>query len=219
MEKTYNDVLYKLSNGRWTADCCQNMNIVELDIPAYIDGHPVVSISDFAFQSCMSLKRVQIPETVNEIGFLAFAHCPNLTKFFSKSECLTVGPSGFLKCSSLKSFHTTGTILIKGNAFSGCTELCHVEGCITSLDKWAFNQCNSLRTLHFGKTIKYFSMLGVMYAGIQELWFDGDIPEIQDNPDMEVLQQFLWVGDPDSNVMELVHLGFRVITKQDKTTL
>ena len=51
----------------------------ELIIPAHIDGRPVTSIGDSAFDECKNLTSITIPDSVTFIGAGAFKRCTSLT--------------------------------------------------------------------------------------------------------------------------------------------
>ena len=50
----------------------------EVEIPAQIEGTPVLAIGRKAFLSKKNLRKVTVPETVVEVGDWAFAYCDNL---------------------------------------------------------------------------------------------------------------------------------------------
>jgi len=50
-----------------------------VSIPSTINGLPVTIIDERAFESCLSLTSVTIPNSVLFIGISAFQSCPNLT--------------------------------------------------------------------------------------------------------------------------------------------
>lgn len=49
-------------------------------IPSYIGGIPVTRIEGLAFNGLESLTDVTIPESIREVGDMAFLQCPNLTR-------------------------------------------------------------------------------------------------------------------------------------------
>lgn len=51
----------------------------DIYIPDSLDGYPVVCIDDYAFENCIGLKSVYIPNSVMSIGYAAFSACYNLS--------------------------------------------------------------------------------------------------------------------------------------------
>lgn len=92
-----------------------------VNIPSRIDGLPVTTIGDWAFQSCESMKSIQIPNSVTSIGNWAFFNCASLTSIQIPSSVTTIGERAFADCASLKSVHISNpnTVIDKG-AFNGC---------------------------------------------------------------------------------------------------
>ena len=82
----------------------------EVEIPAQIEGTPVLAIGRKAFLSKKNLRKVTVPETVVEVGDWAFAYCDNLhtvrflaTKAGSREEAkLRFGKAVFLECHKLR---------------------------------------------------------------------------------------------------------------------
>lgn len=46
--------------------------VKEINIPEFIDGYPVTSIGDGAFLTNFHLKRITIPNSVNNVGYAVF---------------------------------------------------------------------------------------------------------------------------------------------------
>ncbi len=68
-----------LSSAIITGLTDRGRQLSSVTIPESIDGYPVSSIGDNAFQGCSNLTDVSIPQTVTEIGDNAFDGCSNLT--------------------------------------------------------------------------------------------------------------------------------------------
>lgn len=76
----------------------------EVEIPAQIEGMPVLAIGRKAFLSKKNLRKVTVPETVAEVGDWAFAYCDHLhtVRFVQETTELRFGKAVFLECSSLR---------------------------------------------------------------------------------------------------------------------
>lgn len=98
----------------------------ELVIPNDIEGIPVTSIYDSAFEGNTNLISVTIADNVHYISNLAFKGCTALreVKFSENSQLTAIYPEAFMGCSSLVSFT--------------------VPKNVTSIDLAAFLDCNKL---------------------------------------------------------------------------
>ena len=74
----------------------------KIDIPGYIGGKPVIAIERKAFLSCKSIRRITLPNTIEEIGDWAFAHAEHLKMITVPYHALTRGKELFLGCVRLK---------------------------------------------------------------------------------------------------------------------
>lgn len=117
------------------------------NIPAQIDGTPVVAIGERAFQNETRVTDIVIPDSVTEIGSYAFKNCTNLTSITMGDQVTAIGGEAFYGCKSLTGFTVpAGVTEIRGNTFQDCTGLTSVtlhEG-ITAIHAYAFNNCSSL---------------------------------------------------------------------------
>lgn len=179
--------------GMSSFDGCNG--ITELTIP---DG--VLIIYDYAFDNCINLRSVKIPESLTKINS-AFNGCTSLEHVELPSEMEWVG--GFSGCTSLKKITLPKTGKLSSGAFKDCTALESVsvpsgttslnstfEGCtslksvilpdtLTSISKSSFLNCSSLESITIPKGVTELNdaafkncpkLLTVNFAGTAEEW-------------------------------------------------
>lgn len=120
-------------------------NLLEyIDIPK-----DVTRISDFAFFAS-SIKAVNIPSGVTEIGMCSFAFCNSLTKLTISSSVKTIGMASFSGCSALTECSLPyGVTFIDDMAFDSCSSLktITIPASVTHIGYGALSNCPSLETL------------------------------------------------------------------------
>ncbi len=97
-----------------------------VEIPAEIDGYPVVAIGDGAFYNLSSIEEAVIPEGVIEIGKRAFESCKNLQTITVAGTVKRIGSNAFNGCISLKDFTISGSSALNyvgDNVFQSCRSL------------------------------------------------------------------------------------------------
>ena len=136
-------------------------------------------ICDKAFDLCLSLHTVEIPNSVRIIGIDAFCSCAfknvllpesvciiksgafrNCIKMESitlspKMKCVDVGV--FSWCSTLKSISIpTSVTQIKHHAFANCTSLRYIliPNSVTEIEHGSFERCSSLLTAYIPNSVK-----------------------------------------------------------------
>lgn len=108
-----------------------------VDIPATIDGKPVTSIGEFAFQQCSGITSINIPNSVTSIGVNVFYGCIGLTG-------ITVDSSNTSYCSeSGVLFNKDKTTLIYYPLWK--TGSYTIPDGVTVIEQYAF-YCNSKLT-------------------------------------------------------------------------
>jgi hypothetical protein len=140
-----------------------------VNIPAVIDGSPVVTIGAWAFDGCTSLTSISIPSSVTAIGNWAFWGCNSLTSIsvdalntrysaangilFSKDgKTLVRYPEGKV----YSSYTIPSSVTAIGYAaFSGCNSLSSISipSSVTTIGNWAFSGCNSLTSISIPSSV------------------------------------------------------------------
>ncbi len=125
-----------------------------LDIPAEIDGKPVLGIAKAAFQNNSDLISVSLPESLKTAGEGAFSGCPNLRQI-DLSAAMRVAelpPSFASYCTSLAGviFHPDHHPVVGDSAFQGCKQLDEVR-LSSNVGISAFSGCTGLKSAVLGE--------------------------------------------------------------------
>lgn len=156
-----------------------NPDVVSADIPIGAD-----SVKQSMFCGCSSLKKAEIPSTVEEIGNYAFYECKELRDSLdlNKTKLHTIGVSSFEGCKSITKMHFPSTmrkfgaaccsgmegmteliidecddtVVIEDHAFRGCKGLTDVRlpDKVISVGVSAFRDCDGLKTLSVPASVK-----------------------------------------------------------------
>ena len=131
----------------------------------------VTKIGKAAFQNC-GFSSINIPATVKETDYRAFAGCHSMQKATISVE--TVGEQTFYSCDALTEVEFTSEVkTIGGGAFHSCTALAEIKipDNVTSIGDGIFTGCRALKKAVFeGGTVKK-STLG--NPALQELIISG----------------------------------------------
>ena len=92
----YLGFIYEIENGQVTVTGYEGGSLSVI-IPASIEGKPVRSIGEGAFES-LSITSVTIPDTVTSIGWFAFSNCTDLSRVFIPESVTTIGYEAFSGC-------------------------------------------------------------------------------------------------------------------------
>ncbi len=86
---------YTTNGSEATITGCSNNNVTSVNIPEYIDGYKVTRIGEGAFGGYSSLSSVTFPDSVIEIGDLAFYRCLALTAVTLPKNLEILGKQAF----------------------------------------------------------------------------------------------------------------------------
>ena len=178
----------ELSSGQWkyTVDSSLHATITaytgnssSVSIPSYLGEYEVKSIGQGLFQDNTNLRSVIIPESVTEIGNLAFKNCVNLSSVTINATGLKDLSSYFASssCEYYSAFYNTGTntqgmTVTFGNGVTRIPSYlfatgkeksdniyCHIKtlkmsGTITELGESAFKNCYDIKNVTWGTNLK-----------------------------------------------------------------
>lgn len=97
-----------------------------IDLASLSLPESIKSIGKDAFEGCNSLKSIDIPSSVTEIGDTAFRSCESLQSIHLPDGLLTIGEEAFQSCRSLTQITIPKYVQgIKSNTFSECWSLTH----------------------------------------------------------------------------------------------
>ena len=168
-EGTYDVLKYK-NYGDYIeiSDCDEAAD--EVVIPSEIDGVPVTSIGDEAFQECTRLTSITIPDSVISIGISAFKGCLNLTEILvDKNNQYYVSINGVLfnkdktefyaypKMKTEKKYCIPDSVTsIADGAFYGCSNLSSITipNGVKSIEDWAFIGCSGLKSIFIPNSVE-----------------------------------------------------------------
>ena len=108
----------------------------------------VTSIVAAAFDGCLNLVGIIIPNTIEQIDYYAFYGCTNLANVILPNSVTYIGSSAFQDCTGLVNV-TIPNGSIASYMFNGCTNLANVTigGGVTNIEWGIFKGCTSLKEL------------------------------------------------------------------------
>lgn len=201
-------VNYKYKNVSGLQIHSYNGMETNLIIPSYINGEPVISIGDGAFEGknnldslilseglleicdkafnkCSNLTFVNIPTTLQEIGYEAFRDCSNLEVIVIPTSTRHIADYCFYRCHGLKTviINSQKNIKIGFASFSECISLNKITlpEKVGVIDHYCFNKCESLTSITLPKYVdKIGSDIFINCSNLEHVYIDLENPI--DNP-------------------------------------
>ena len=128
------------------------IRLTSVDIP-----NSVTTIGDYAFAySSKKLKNVNIGNSVTTIGYALFEGCTGLTSVEISNSVTTIESYAFYGCTSLASIEIPNSVTTIGSsAFHGCTSLVSIDfpNTVTTIERSTFNGCTSLMGFDFPNSV------------------------------------------------------------------
>ncbi|MBQ2715106.1 MAG: leucine-rich repeat protein, partial [Clostridia bacterium] len=139
--------IFEYSDGVITGLTEYGKTLTEIEIPSSIGDQEIIGIGPNAFNNHTSLERIEIPDSVESIGYCAFASCASLKSVIMGNNVENIGIGAFSFCSALESIEIPNSVKsIGADAFAYCRALKSVvihDGVI-SIGESAFFDCKAL---------------------------------------------------------------------------
>ena len=157
---------------------------VDVRVPEIIGKTPVTAIADSCFSDNKDkdqkeflrtqLRSVEIPDSVVDIGSMAFWYCKGLERVILPKKIKTISRSLFCKCKNLSIDIPSGITEIQDSAFEGCPmKSMTVPASVKAIGETAFGECRgggtqgmpNLESIEVDPASKYFkSVDGVLFS-------------------------------------------------------
>jgi len=126
------------------------LNCPRLKDIVFGDNSLLANIGTDAFQNCIGLVGIEIPDSVTSIGAGSFLGCTSLASIAIGESVTSIGRASFAYCTSLTSITISDSVTSIGDStFAGCTRLTSIAipGSVTSIGYGAFSDCSSLASI------------------------------------------------------------------------
>lgn len=108
------------------------------------------------FQNCSDLEYIELPESIEELGYWTFEDCKSLKEEIKIPSKVQYVPEGcFMDCVSLESVELSNVRDIGGHAFSGCTSLASIiiPDKVELIRAAAFKKCDNLKSVNISSSV------------------------------------------------------------------
>ena len=93
---------YTVNDGKATIERCDPTASGEIIVPSVLGIYPVTSIGAYAFDDCINITSITLPDSVTEILMYAFENCTNLTDIYIPDSVVNIDRDAFSNCPSLR---------------------------------------------------------------------------------------------------------------------
>ncbi len=180
--KTYNGRVYKVTGI--LNECFRNMIIQTVEIP-----ETVKTIGDRAFQGCVYLRSVNLPDGLNYLGMNVFQNCESLTTITIPESLTEIRDRAFQHCKSLLSIKLhDGITKIGRNAFEYCESLEQFTfpAGLTEISQTMLSECYKLKNLYIPEHITSI--------GRSAFWGDKALETVNIPQNIKVLDSTVFYG-------------------------
>ena len=102
-------ITYSITGNTVKITGCDTSISGDYEIPREIGGLPATNIYTLAFQNCIGLTSITIPESVTRISNGAFRGCSGLTEVKMPSSVTQIGTTAFYGCTNIADVYYSGT--------------------------------------------------------------------------------------------------------------
>lgn len=208
---------YEMRGTGWCVIKCGKLLNGVLNIPKSINGMLVTSIAEDVFSGITNLKKVEIPDCLEIIGYNAFKECMNLESvIFYKTDytakCIEINGHAFANCWSLKYFSSSAPLFLYAGVFYKCKKLARLNATVLHCSENTFARCEALETLAFEEDARWQYMPFVGCKNLKTVVFNGNISRstIRNKQLMDALRGITIVVKSDFPQMELAYDGFAI---------
>ena len=154
------------------------------EIKAVVIGEGITSVGGRAFEECVNLTSVQLPDSLKFVSWEGFLGCVNLASVeFPTANPISIGARAFSR-TGLTSLVLPDNVTHLGDyAFSGCTDMISAK-LSSGLGEYTrpglFNGCSSLTSVDFGTGVRFLGQNCFSGAGFTELVLPDTIQTLGD---------------------------------------
>ena len=157
------------------------LNLASVTLP-----NNLTSIGDYAFYACRQLTSIVIPDNVTTIGEAAFAGCLKLASVSLPNNLSTISVSVFSGCALKTVDIPNGVTEIGDEAFSGCSALesVSIPASVTSIGSRVFDTCEILTTVNIAEGSQLESIGSAAFyfcRKLESLVIPDGVSEIEEN--------------------------------------
>ena len=120
-------------------------------------GSRITKLDTDAFSGCTSLEKIELPESLQYLGFYSFSKCSSLTNIRIPDKVTRIAAYTFEDCTKLSDVQIPDSVTeISQGAFSGCSSLTEITlpAGLETISMEAFGDCASLRSIQIPNGVK-----------------------------------------------------------------
>lgn len=171
---TDNAVLYDTTKWVGAFENCTSIKTINLP-------DSVTNIGNEAFYNCSNLTDITIPDGVTSIGYNAFKSCTNLTDITIPSGVTVINDETFYDCSNLTNVTIPdGVTSIGDRAFYNCKNITDINlpDSVTSIGNSAFYICSNLTNINIPDSVTSIEAFAFTGCGMTNMDIPASVTEI-----------------------------------------